>query len=95
MIDYGNFSKALKNLELQHNNYKNLDDELAELMKVEEIKTRRDEADSLVKGMNAEVVGDDPDKASEVVENVQQNPDSSPIDRAVAAALSLQRQNRS
>ena len=45
--------------------------------------------------MNAEVVGDDPDKASEVVENVQQNPDSSPIDRAVAAALSLQQQNRS
>ncbi|MDE2734160.1 MAG: tetratricopeptide repeat protein [Gemmatimonadota bacterium] len=61
---------------------------------VEEIKTRRDEADSLVKGMNAEVVGDDPDKASEVVENIQQNPDSSPIDRAVAAALSLQQQNR-
>ena len=61
---------------------------------VEEIKTRRDEADSLVKGMNAEVVGDDPDRASEVVENIQQNPDSSPIDRAVAAALSLQQQNR-
>ncbi len=33
MIDYGNFSKALKNLELQHDNYKNLDDELPELMK--------------------------------------------------------------
>ena len=62
---------------------------------LEEIKARRDEADSLVEGMNAEVVGDDPDKASEVVENVQQNPDSSPIDRAVAAALSLQQQNRS
>ena len=61
---------------------------------VEEIKARRDEADSLVKGMNAEVVGDDPDKASEVVENVQQNPDSSPMDRAIAAALSLQQQNR-
>ena len=33
MIDYGNFSKALKNLELQYDNYKNLDDELPELMK--------------------------------------------------------------
>ena len=32
-IDYGNFSKALKNLELQYDNYKNLDDELPELMK--------------------------------------------------------------
>ena len=28
MIDYGNFSKALKNLELQYENYENLDDEL-------------------------------------------------------------------
>ena len=61
---------------------------------VEEIKAYRDEADSLIKRMNAEILNDDPDKASEVVENVQQNPDSSPIDRAVAAALSLQQQNR-
>ena len=33
MIDYENFSKALKNLELQYDNYKNLDDELPEIMK--------------------------------------------------------------
>ena len=33
MIDYENFSKALKNLELQYDNYKNLDDDLPELMK--------------------------------------------------------------
>lgn len=33
MIDYGNFSKSLKNLELQYENYKNLDDGLSELMK--------------------------------------------------------------
>ena len=32
MIDYGNFSKALKHLELQYENYENLDDELPELM---------------------------------------------------------------
>ena len=31
MIDYGNFSKSLKNLELQNENYENLDDELPEL----------------------------------------------------------------
>ena len=53
---------------------------------LEEIKARRGEADSLVEGMNAKVAGSDPDKASEVVENVQQNPDSSLIERAVAAA---------
>ena len=33
MLDYENFSKALKNLELQYDNYKNLDDELPEIMK--------------------------------------------------------------
>ena len=60
---------------------------------VEEIKARRDEANSLVKGADA-FTGTDPDKASEVVEGVQRNPDSSPIDRSVAAALLLQRQNR-
>lgn len=31
MIDYGNFRKALKNLESQYENYQNLDDELPEL----------------------------------------------------------------
>ena len=61
---------------------------------LKEIKKRRDEADSHVKGMTAEVAGTNPDKASEVVENVQQNPESSLIDRAVAAALSLQQQIR-
>ena len=33
MIDYENFSKSLKNLELQYDNYKNPDDELPELTK--------------------------------------------------------------
>ncbi len=33
MIDYENFGKALKNLELQYDNYKNLDDELPERTK--------------------------------------------------------------
>ena len=61
---------------------------------VEKIKACRDEADSLIKGMNAAVAGTDPDKASDVVENVHQNPDSSLIERAVASALSLQQQNR-
>lgn len=61
---------------------------------LEEIRKSRDKADSHVKGMTAEVAGTNPDKASEVVENVQQNPESSLIDRAVAAALSLQQQIR-
>ena len=61
---------------------------------VEEIKARRDEFDSLIKGMNAEVAGADPDKASEVVESVKQNPDSPLINQAVAVAISLQQQGK-
>ena len=61
---------------------------------LEEIKARRDEAYSLLVGMTAEVADDDPSKASEVVKNVQQNPGSSLIDRAVSEAILLQQQNR-
>ena len=59
---------------------------------LEDIKISRAKAASLLKGINAEVAGANPDQASEAVENVQQNPDSSQIDRAVAAALSFQQQ---
>ena len=61
---------------------------------VEHIKARRDEADSLLKDMNAETTHNDPDKASEVVETVQQNPAATLIDRAVADAISLQQQGK-
>ena len=61
---------------------------------VEDIKKRRKEAYSLVKGIYAEVASANLDKASEAVENVQQNPDSSPIDRAVADALLLQKRGK-
>lgn len=61
---------------------------------LEEIKARRDEADSLVTQIDDEVPDDDPGKVREGVENVQQNPDSSLIDRAVVDALSLRKQNK-
>ena len=57
---------------------------------VKEIEATHDEAQALLKGMNAEIVRNDPDKASEVVETVQQSPVASPIDRAIAAAILLQ-----
>lgn len=81
-------SEARKNMEASEKHAQEAQSNL------EEIKARRDEADSLIKGMNAEVADDDPSKASEVVKNVQQNPDSSLIDRAVSEAILLQRQNR-
>lgn len=59
---------------------------------VKEIEATHDEAQALLKDMTAETVHNDPAKASEVVETVQQNPVASPIDRAIAAAISLQQQ---
>ena len=59
---------------------------------LEQIRARRDEANSVLKGMTAEDARTNPDKASEAVESVQQNPESSPIERAVVAAFSLQQQ---
>ena len=59
---------------------------------VKEIKKKRDEADEIVRGINAQTVADNPVKANQVVANVQNNPDASPIDKAIANAISLQRQ---
>ena len=61
---------------------------------VEQIKSTREEAQSLLKDINAETAHNDPDKASEVVETVQQSPAASPTDRAVAYAISLQQQGK-
>lgn len=61
---------------------------------VDQIKAKRDEAESLLKDINAETVHNDPDKASEVMETVQQNPAASLTDRAVADATLLQQQGK-
>ena len=60
---------------------------------LKEIKKRRDEAISLSE-INAEVAGTNPDKASEAVESVQQNPESSLIDKVVVDSLLLQQQGK-
>ena len=59
---------------------------------VGEIKERRDEVNSLVEGMTAEDVQNDPDEAQRAAKNVREDPSSSPISQAVAAAVLLQRQ---
>ena len=59
---------------------------------VREIKEKRDEAESLVKGLTAKTVHDDPDKARKATERVQKNPTASPVDQTIAAAVLLQEQ---
>ncbi len=61
---------------------------------VEEIEAKHEKAESLLKDMNAETTHNNPDKASEVVKTVQQNPAASLIDRARADAISLQQQGK-
>lgn len=59
---------------------------------VDEIKARRDEAESIVKGLTAADVHDNPDEARRATDRVQENPTASPIDQAIAVAVLLQRQ---
>ena len=64
---------------------------------VEEIKSRRDEAIQMVtaiREMNAEIAADAPEKAKQVVANIRENPDASPIDKVIARAVSLQQQGK-
>ena len=61
---------------------------------VEEIEAKHEKAESLLQNMTAETTHNDPDKASEVVKTVQQNPAASLIDRARADAISLQQQGK-
>ena len=64
---------------------------------VEEIKTKRHEAESLMEGMNAQTVTDDPDdsgEANQAVKDVLRNPGASLIARAIANAISLQKRGK-
>ena len=59
---------------------------------VEDIKAKRDEAESIVKWISSETVGKEPKKAREAAESVQENP---VIDQAIAAAVLLQEGGKS
>ena len=61
---------------------------------VEEIKGYREESQKVLRKMTAESVADDPEKAKQVVKDVFENPQSSPMDKVVARALSLQEQDK-
>ncbi len=59
---------------------------------VREIEEKRDEAASLLKETTAETAAKAPAKVDEATQSVWANPTASPMDRAVAAAIELQRQ---
>ena len=61
---------------------------------VKEIKQYRDEAESLTRDINAEIVAYDPAKAKQVIEDVRENPKASSTDKAIAKAVSFQDQGK-
>ena len=58
---------------------------------VKEIEKNRDISLELLRDMNAQTAEDNPDEASRAIEDVQNNPEASLMDKAVAAAVTLRR----
>ncbi len=67
---------------------------------VEQIKGKHAEAEADAKALkdlrkiNAEDISNDPKKAEQVEKSVQENPEASPVDKAIAAAGTLQQQGK-
>ncbi len=64
---------------------------------VEEIKCQLGEAEKMNKAiseMNAQIAADAPERAKQAIENVQDSPAASLIDRAIADAIALQQQGK-
>ena len=61
---------------------------------VEEIKGKREEAKEIIRNMSSEIAAKDPQKANQAIADVRENPEASPIDKAIAYAISLQQQRR-
>ena len=56
-----------------------------------EIEKIRDKSLEILEDMNTQTTDDDPEQASQAVEGVQNNPEASPMDKAVASAVAFQR----
>ncbi|MDE2888386.1 MAG: tetratricopeptide repeat protein [Gemmatimonadota bacterium] len=61
---------------------------------LEEIEETRERSLEIVQRMNAELVADDPEGVGQAVKSVQNDPNASLIDKAVAHAVFLQRQGK-
>ncbi len=61
---------------------------------LEEIKTKQDEANEIVRNMDSKAAAKEPGEAKQAAENVQNNPEASPIDQAIARAILLQQHDR-
>ena len=67
--------------------------EIAETSKrhLKEIERDRAKVDEIARRMSAETVANNPEEADQAVESVRENPEASPIQKAIGLAVSLQR----
>ena len=67
--------------------------EIAETSKrhLKEIERNREKSDEILQSMNAETAADNPEEADQAVESIRENPEASPIQKAIGLAVSLQR----
>ena len=87
-ITFGNFRKIEKKV-------RKIEKEAREhLGKIEESGEKVEEIRKNLEGINAETASEHPTETKEAAEKVQGDPTASPVDRAVAAAISLQGQGR-
>ena len=61
---------------------------------LDEIERNRDKSHDILLNLNAETAANNPGEANRAIANISENPKASVIDRAIAHALSLQRQGK-
>ena len=61
---------------------------------VAEIESNEARSAEILRDMNARIAADDPEEARQAVQTIRQNPTASPLDKAIARALSLQEEGR-
>ena len=88
--------RRFREIETEAKNSVKIVTELEEVAKhhLEEIERNREKSDEIVRGLNAEIVAEDPSKAKQAVDNVRENPTASLVDQAIALAVSLQQQGK-
>ena len=95
VVGYMGFTR-FREIETEAKNSVKIVTELAEVAEhhIDEIEKNREKSDEILRGLNAKIVAEDPEKARQAVDNVRENPTASLVDQAIALAVSLQQQGK-
>ena len=95
VVGYMGFTR-FREIETEAKNSVKIVTELAEVAEhhIDEIEKNREKSDEILRGLNAKIVAEDPEKARQAVDNVRENPTASLVDQAIARAVFLQQQGK-